>query len=136
MENKYATSNNKHYYGDIVRALFLLGALIMLMGLPAINNYLSVPTILSVIGVLILGLAAGITNPRQVWDAAINTAIAAAAFVVFESSAVNAFQNHGGSDKFFVANLGLGLIFLFATYFSVKTLRGALLKEKSNNPKV
>lgn len=45
-------SSKTHYYADIVRLLFMVGALIMLIGLPAIsNNYLQIPAVFSVIGI-------------------------------------------------------------------------------------
>jgi hypothetical protein len=128
------TSGIKHYYGDIVRMLFLAAAILMLVGLPAISNYVSIPTVFSVISMLILGLAAGLTNPKQKWDAGINTVIASVGFVVFETYAVIAFREHGGTDKFFLSNLILGFIFLIAVYFSVKTLRGLLLKDNGHEP--
>lgn len=119
-----------HYYGDIVRMLFLVSAMIMLIGLPVVSNYIAIPAIISVVGILVLGLAAGLTNPKQTWDAAINVAVAIVGFVVFESYAVSLYQKLGMDNKFFIANLILGFIFLFAVYFSVKTLRGLLLKPR------
>lgn len=117
-----------HYYGDIVRVLFLTASVIMLIGLPIVSNYLNLPTIFSVIGILILVLSAGITNPKQLWHAGINCGIAAVGIAVFESYAVTAFRSFGPMDKFFLSNLALGFIFLFAGYFSVKTFRGLLLQ--------
>lgn len=104
----------------------------MLIGLPAVTNYLSIPAVFSVVGILVLVLAAGLTSPKQIWDAGINVVISVIAFVVFETYAVNAYSEHGMNDKFFVANMALGLIFLFAIYFGVKTFRGLMLAKKNN----
>lgn len=117
-----------HYYGDTVRALFLVAAIIMVVGLPAVSGYISIPTPFSVAGMLVLGLAAGFTNPKQRWDAAINAVIAAVGFFVFESYAVSSFREHG-ADKFFLSNVVLGFLFLMALYYGVKTFRGTLIKD-------
>jgi len=119
-----------HYYGDIVRLLFLASAVIMLVGLPGISNYLSIPTAVSVVAMLVLGLAAGLTNPKLLWESVINAVIASGGLVIFETYAVTAFRQHGAADKFFISNMVLGFIFLFAVYFSVKTVRGLLLRDK------
>jgi hypothetical protein len=116
-----------HYYGDIVRALFLVAAVVMVVGLPAVSNSLNIPTAFSVAGMLVLGLAAGFTNPKQKWDAAVNVGIAAVGFFVFESYAVSSYQAHV-VDKFFMSNLVLGFLFLMALYYGVKTLRGLVIK--------
>lgn len=126
------TNTPEHYYGNIVRMLFLMASIYMVVGLPVIRNYIEIPTVLSVIGILILGLAAGLTNPKQTWDAGINVGIAGFGLVVFESYAVAAYTKNGADDKFFLSNLILGFIFLLAVYFSVKTLRGLLLKQGSS----
>ena len=133
MDNTINKLKISHYYGDIVRVLFLISAIIMLIGLPAINNYLIIPTIFSVISMLILALAAGLTNPKMLWEAEINTVIAVVGFIVFETYAVIAFRQYSATDKFFLSNLILSFIFMFAVYFSVKTLRGLLLKDNSNS---
>jgi len=119
-----------HYYGDTVRILFMAAALVMLVGLPAVGSYIGLPTFFSVIAILGLVLTAGLTNPKQVWEAGLNVGISLVGFLVFESYAVAAYGRFSATDKFFLANLALGFIFLFATYFSVKTWRGLLLAEK------
>jgi len=119
-----------HYYGDTVRVLFLGAAFIMLIGLPTIKSYLALPSIFSVAAILILGLVAGLTNPRQIWEAGLNAIISLAGFLVFESYAVMAYEKYSPTDKFFVANLALSLIFMLAIYFSVKTFRGLFLEKQ------
>lgn len=121
----------QHYYGDIVRFLFMCAAVVMIVGLPVVSNYLSLPTWSSVMGVLVLGLAAGFTNPVQVWDAVINVVVASVGFFVFDLYTVQSYQNIHLHSKFFIANMVLAAIFVFATYFSVKTLRGLLLQGKA-----
>ena len=119
-----------HYYGDTVRFLFLIAGVIMLISLPTVSQILNIPIIISVIAILILGLAAGFTNPKQKLDALINVFISAAGFLIFESTAVWTFQKGITTQRleyFFIANIILGLIFLLALYFSAKTLRAEIV---------
>lgn len=121
-----------HYYGDYVRAAFLLAAVIMLVSLPSFGSVLRVPVIVSVGSILVLGLAAGLTNPKQKWDAGVNMVLAAIGFLIFESVAVIVYQQDIATpimQRFFITNLGLGLIFLAALYFAVKTFRAALMTQ-------
>lgn len=121
----------KHYYGDIVRDLFLLAAVIMLVGLPWFIQYLTVPTPISIIGMVVLVLAAGATNPVLRWTAYVNVSLSVIGFVVFESYAVRAFVEFSPSSKFFAANQLLALVFALAVYYSAKTLRGFLIDHQS-----
>ncbi len=116
-----------HYYGDTVRMLFLLAALIMLVSLPVFADLTGLPPFVSVGAILVLGLAAGLTNPEQLWDAGVNAAIAVVGTLVFEGYAVLLYQKYNGPSGFFFTNLVLGFIFFVAVYFSVKTVRGLLL---------
>lgn len=119
-----------HYYGDLVRFLFLLGAVVMLLTLPILNNLLPVSTFVSIFIILALALFAGFTNPRLKSTAIINTGVAIAGFVVFEYYAVSAYVTFGKFTLFFTTNQILAIIFLIASYYSVKTIRGMLLRSK------
>lgn len=117
----------EHYYGDIVRYLFLAAALIMLITLPLFQDYVEAPTMYSIIGIAILGIAAGLTNPKQMVSAAVNFIIAIIGLAIFGYTAVDSFQNQISDDKFLLTNVILAVIFLFAVYFSMKTLRSQML---------
>jgi uncharacterized membrane protein len=121
---KYALS---HYYGDVVRYLFLAGGILMLITLPMFQPIIGIPTIVSVISIAVLGIAAGLTNPKLSSSATANFLISAIGFVVFAYNAVQAYQNPEATDKFLLTTVLLGLIFLFALYFSMKTLRAHML---------
>lgn len=123
-----------HYYGDTVRWLFMVAAIIMALTLPIVHTILNIPIIVSTFCILILGVAAGLTNPNQIWDAAINVIISMAGFLVFDTTAIWIYQQQINTDpleKFFLASTALGLIFLAAVYFSIKTLRGLIIKERT-----
>lgn len=119
----------KHYYGDVVRFLFLLAAAIMLISLPFLNNNLPVPLIFSITTILSIGVLAGFTNPLQRTTAIINTGVSAISLVTFEYYAVNYYLDFSLSEMF-VVNQILAFIFLFALYYSTKTLRAMLVQKK------
>ncbi len=120
----------RHYYGDAVRFLFMLGAIIMLVTLPFLIGKLPVPLYISILVILAIGVLAGITNPLQKWISILNGLISTAALFVFEYYAVNSFTTSGVKTLYFIVNQLLALVFLFALYYSIKTIRAMFLKEK------
>ena|SRR3989344_1853608 len=116
-----------HYYGDVVRKLFLAAAVIMLVTLPFFNERLPVSVMVSLLIIVGIGLFAGITNPVKFWPAFIDTAVSIVAVVVFEYYAVVFYQTYSAKDALFWLNQGLAVMFMFALYFSTKTFRGMIL---------
>jgi prepilin signal peptidase PulO-like enzyme (type II secretory pathway) len=123
---KYAL---QHYYGDIVRYLFLTAGIIMLLTLPIFQSFIGLPVIFSILAIAGLGIAAGLTNPQQFISAAVNFAFSVIGFVAFAYSSVDTYQNPNSTDKLLITNLLLATIFLFALYFSMKTLRAQMLTD-------
>jgi hypothetical protein len=117
-----------HYYGDIVRKLFLVGALIMLVTLPFFNERLPVSVIISLAVIVALGFLAGATNPEKRSVATVNMLISIAAILVFEYYAVEVLRANSIRDPLFWTDQVLALIFLFALYYSTKTLRAMVLE--------
>jgi hypothetical protein len=120
----------RHYYGDAVRFLFMLAAIIMLITLPFLSSKLPVSIYVAILVILIISVLAGITNPLQKWISVLNAAIAVGASSVFEYYAVKSFVNNQVTTLYFVTNQVLAIVFLFALYYSIKTLRAMFLKEK------
>lgn len=121
-----------HYYGDMVRALFLAGAVVMLVALPFFTNLLPVPATIAIFIILAVGTIAGLTNPKQKWVMILNVLISTMAFIVFEYYATVAFTSYSVSN-FFLLNQTLALIFFVAFYYSMKSLRGSLLDKDQQN---
>jgi hypothetical protein len=120
-----AAVNTSHYYGDRVRRLFFIASAVMLVGLPFFKREFSVPLVISIASILVLGFLAGLTNPRQVWVIWANIITSAVALTFFELFAVQSFADNA---YFFVVNQLLAIMFLAALYFDTKTLRAMLLK--------
>jgi len=115
-----------HYYGDIVRKLFLAGAIIMLLTLPVLNPLLPLPIFDSLLTIIILSLVAGLTSPRKKWTLFVNEIIAIGAVIAFEYYAVNYYIAYSAESTIFLVNQLLAVIFLFALYYNTKTIRGMI----------
>lgn len=118
-----------HYYGNVVRRLFLAGGIIMLLSLAIYKHLLPMPTFFSVFIILVIGVVAGLTNPLKTWATTLNVVVSAVSFVVFEYHAVTYYENVR-DPLFFITQL-LALIFFVALYYSTKTLRAGLIKNES-----
>lgn len=116
-----------HYYGDIVRRLFLISGVIVLITLPFNNNILPIHISLTTLLVIILIFFAAITNPFQKWVAFVNVGISILAVLTFEYFAVSGYS--GEEINLFMVRQILSVIFFFALYYSGKTLRAMLLKQ-------
>lgn len=121
----------RHYYGDAVRFLFMLAAIIMLVTLPFLSGKLPVSIYISILAILAIGVLAGITNPLQKWISVLNAVISVGALSVFEYYAVKSLMTYQVTTLYFITNQVLAFVFLFALYYSIKTLRAIYLKEKS-----
>ena len=115
--------NTLHYYGDIVRKLFLGGAFGMLVTLPFVNALLPVPLFYSLLAIIILSLVAGFMRPGKVWTIVIDEIITIAAVLIFEYYAVDYYAIYSFGNWLFIMNQLLALDFLIALYFNTKTLR-------------
>ena len=118
-----------HYYGDIIRKIFLVCGLIILITLPFLKNNISTPIFYSVLIILVLAFFAGMTNPRQKEIIVGDVIVSVIAFLVFFYQTVTKFQ--GFFDLLFLTNFLLSILFLFAFYWSVKSLRGLETAEMS-----
>ena len=116
----------EHYYGDIVRRLFLWGAIVMILVFPLYSAAIPAQPILNLVGIILLSVMAGLTSPRQAWTLVADVVVAIAAFAVFEYYAV--FFSRAGDTNLFIVNQLLALCFFIAMYFSIKTARNALSK--------
>lgn len=119
----YSYNPPPHYYGDIVRKLFIASAAVMIFFLPFIKDELGWPVFLSVCAVFILGLAAGFTTPRRLDMSFYNVVISLAGLLMFEFEAIVAYGKDNYSFLLFWGSQLLAILFLFALYFSAKTFR-------------
>lgn len=113
-----------HYYGDIVRKLFMAAGFVMLITLPFVNNRLPISFNVAILVIMAIDIFAAFTNPLWKWVAGVDTAISLAGFLFYSYYTVAIYQQHSVYDILFWTDLTLGIIFFFALYFSSKTFRG------------
>ncbi|MEK7615889.1 MAG: hypothetical protein AAB420_01625 [Patescibacteria group bacterium] len=113
---------SQDYFGDTIRYLFIIIATIMLITLPYANRKVPFYFIISIVGVLLVGLCAGLTNARWQWTLLFDAIVAAGGMFFFEAYAVTIYRNHGSFFMLLLSQL-LALLFFFAMYFSIQTFR-------------
>ena len=117
-----------HYHGDAVRALFVLAALTLIVA-QSTGAALPLSTGGSVLGAAILVIAAGVTNPTQRWIHWFNTFLAVFGTVVFGTTVIGKYQAGVQSvSASFIFLEALALLSLISLYFTVRTLRGIILR--------
>jgi hypothetical protein len=115
-----------HYYGDIVRVLFLTAGLVMLVSLPFYHNLTQLPLIISIMIILGMGLLAGLTNPKVIYVIVFDVAISLCALFITEYFAVVYFHEQ---ILYSLINQGLAILFFISLYYSSKTLRGFFIRK-------
>ncbi len=110
--------NQKPFEDGVVRRLFLAGAIVMILTYPFFRQYLPQSPTFMTIAIVLLAVMAGLTGPKQRWAAGMDIVISLWAIVFFESHAIMFSQTP--LVAIFITDQILVLIFLAATYFSVK----------------
>lgn len=116
-----------HYYGDIVRRLFIAVAVIMAVGLPLFMDKVPMPAFISILVILAIGFAAGLTNPKQTWTTIADFSMAILGLVFFEFLSIESYREENGMTLYFFYNQGITVLFFFALYYASKTLRAIYL---------
>ncbi|PIR83316.1 hypothetical protein COU19_01105 [Candidatus Kaiserbacteria bacterium CG10_big_fil_rev_8_21_14_0_10_56_12] len=117
-----------HYHGDIVRALFVLSAFILVFA-QSTGAELPLSNLGAVLAAAALVIVAGITSPRLPWSHFLNAFFAMIGTVIFGTPAVEHYR--AGVHIFepsFVYLEALALLSLVALYFTTRTIRGILLR--------
>lgn len=121
-----STTPPAHYYGDIVRKLFLSASIIMICTGPFFTDLIGISFIISIIAVMIIAFLAGLQSPNKDWVTYINTIVAATASSLFQYKAISYYITstpYTISWLFFTVNQLLAVLFFIALYYSSKTMR-------------
>jgi hypothetical protein len=113
-----------HYYGDYVRQIFVVAGALMLIMAPFLVNRAPALLPFEIGGAIILVVLAALTNPAKVWVVMADALAAGVGIIVFESLAIAAYSS--GNWLAFIALEVVTLAFLFALYFSLKTVRSMM----------
>jgi len=133
MNNQNIQEKTRHYYGDIVRKIFIVAGIVFLIAIIRDNELLPFYMIVGVISVLLLTILAGLTNPviensRTKKIIIADFIISAVLFVLFEYLAISDYYEVKNlTHEFFLIRQSLAVIFLVALYYSTKTYRGLYL---------
>lgn len=115
-----------HYHGDFVRGLFVTAAILVFL-----TQFAGTKLPFSVAGlmliIVVLAVAAGITNPVQLWIHWVNLVISIIGLLIFGGLA---FARLSSSADFILQNglvSLLAIVFFVAIYFATRTLRGLMV---------
>lgn len=117
-----------HYHGDLVRQLMLGAAALIILAIPMISKLSLLQTPLELIAAITLIVCASVTTPRRIAPFFVDAIVCAIGLVIYEPLAIAAYQ--GGDLVLFVVYEALALIFVFALYFSVKSIRGMTMRKE------
>lgn len=112
-----------HYYGDMTRIIFVTIGIVMLLGLPRMTELLAVPIGFAIAGIVVVAMAAGLTNPKQYVSLVINVLVSILGLATFIY--ISSFMRSQDMEGFYlVLNQMIAVLFLVAMYLSIKSLRG------------
>lgn len=130
-DNSDAKDYVPHYYGNIIRLIFVISGLIMAISFPFFSKLINLPLPIAIFAVLVLAILGGLINPKQKWVILLNAIAPMIAFCTFEYYAVSTYLNYVPNSidiSFFWINQILALMFFVATYLEIKTLRAIYSK--------
>ena len=114
--------NPQHYYGSIVRKLFILAAVLTFLIYPFFYSFLPQQPTLMIFAVAVLAVMAGLTSRQGRLAITVDMVISFLAILFFENHAIIFLKVL--PRGIFLADQILTFIFFFALYYSVKTFRG------------
>ncbi len=116
-----------HYYGDIVRQIFIVASAIILLAAPFYGENLSLELPFEVIGVLVLVTLAALANPHSRNYLLADAVVSGVGLVIFEIWAL--YGHDSGTWIQFALRELIAILFLVAFYFSMKTVRAFTLHQ-------
>lgn len=114
-----------HYYGDYVRQIFMLNAAVMLVVSPFLAPALPEALLFEIGGAVLIAVLGALTNPSRRIFMLANAAAAGIGILTYELLALNSFSD--GAMIAFIVREAIAIGFLFALYFSLKSLRNMML---------
>lgn len=122
----------RHYYGDSLRLMFLISAIVYAVSMSLFGNLLPVDMYAGVGIVILLVLLAGITNPHSQALMFVNVVVAGVGAYLMQTAAIS-FFNIDSSILFILRQL-VAVLLLIAFYHSVRTVRNMMLGKIGDEP--
>lgn len=117
-----------HYHGDNVRAMFVVGAIILVVA-QSTGADLRLSNFAAVASAIFLVVVAGITNPTRSGIHWLNAVIAVIGTLFFGTTAVEHYRSDiSVVNTSFAYVEALALLSLVALYFTTRTIRGFRLR--------
>jgi hypothetical protein len=117
--------NIRHYYGDSVRNMFVISAIIYAVALPLFGSLLPFDVYTGIGLVLLLVFLAGITNPHSQMLMFANVAVSGVGVYLMQTAAIS-FFGIDSSVLFFLRQIVV-ILLLIAFYHSVKSVRNMMI---------
>ncbi len=114
-----------HYYGDVVRWLFMTAAAVILLTHPFYANMLRIELPFTLAGAVILVALAALTNPHNKGVIAADVIAAGVGMVIYQGWALS--QYDSSTILEFALRQVVAVLFMASLYFSLKTLRAMVL---------
>lgn len=123
-KSRLAADDIPHYYGDVVRILFITTAVLSLVATPLWGYLLPfVSTIPQIIAPLLLVLLAGLTSARSQLVLIADATVSGVSILLLQTAAIY-YQGVGNNAQaLFAAREVAVLLMLIALYYSIKTVR-------------
>ncbi|MBM3261381.1 hypothetical protein FJY93_03095 [Candidatus Kaiserbacteria bacterium] len=115
------TTKIPHYYGNYVRMIFIAAAVLSAFSIPIWGDVLPIGTMPQIIGIVILVVLAGLTNPHGTTVLWVNAIVAGLGIILIENAAITLYSID--EVPIFLAREIIVLLLLVAMYFSIKTVR-------------
>lgn len=127
-EPSYSTFETiRHYHGDAARDLMIGAAALALIASPIYAGALHQQFPFIIAGVLAVAFAAGLTNPKRPLSATADAVVSGAGMAIYAGWGLLEYQT---TDLLsFIFRMFIAVLFLFAFYFSMKTVRAFSLGE-------
>ncbi|MSU73731.1 hypothetical protein EXS56_01170 [Candidatus Kaiserbacteria bacterium] len=128
----WGTSNSgrstiPHYYGDSVRQLLLGAAALMIIFSPLYSDVLRQQFPFIIIGALLAAAFAALMNPRDKWVVLGSAIVSGTGLVIYAMWGMYGYKSI--DPVAFMLRVAVAVIFLFAFYFSMKTLRAFMMHQ-------
>ncbi len=121
------------YFGNQVSRLLLVAGLLIIVTHPFFKSSLSSTFLpITLLSVVVLVFLAGFTSSKYKWIMFVDIGASAVGFIVFSYQAIVTYNNDSTYYAFFLINLVISLLFLFAFYFGVKTIKGWVSNDLKN----
>lgn len=124
--------NIPHYYGDSVRAMFLISAIMYAVSIALFGSLLPFDIYTGIGLVLLLVFLAGITNPHSQALMFVNVIVSGAGVYLMQTAAISFFNSE--SSILFILRQFVAILLLIAFYHSVKTARNMMIGKIGDQP--